>query len=171
MISLGLIARMLAFVAAAGLLASCQDKAKEKRRADLTDLMHGNTPDADIQAAIEHARKTVPEFLAALKEPRDRKQFMVRKAFPATGGKQQILWITGLSFDGTLLHGKVDDNTARPGSGIPKDGSVSFPPSEIADWMYNDGGLAVGGFMLRALKKKMTEEEWAKLTQQIAFKE
>jgi uncharacterized protein YegJ (DUF2314 family) len=37
--------------------------------------------------------------------------------------------------------------------------------------MFNEDGKAVGGYMLRALKAKMTEDEWAKIAAQITFKE
>nr|ACO70947.1 hypothetical protein [uncultured Verrucomicrobiota bacterium] len=155
-------------------LGGCVDKAKEARRKELIELMHGNTDDADIKTAIAKARATVPEFLSALQKPAaNQGQFIVRKSFPRKDGKQQILWVTGLTYDGTLLHGKVDDNTAQPGGNIPKDGTVSFKPEEISDWMYNEGGLAVGGHMLRALKKKLSEDEWERgLGREIkAFKE
>ena len=158
------------------LLPGCKDHAKEakdKRRDDLRALMHGNTDDADIRAAMEKARATTGEFLAALAKPAaNQKQFMVRKAYPTLdAGKQQILWINQVTFDGTLLHGVADDKTATVGAGIPLDGKVSFPPAQIADWMFNEDGKAVGGFMLRALKMKMTEDEWAKIAAQITFKE
>ena len=157
------------------LFPGCKDQAKEakeKRREELRALMHGNTDDPDIRAAMEKARATTGEFLAALQKPAaNQKQFMVRKAFPAKDGKQQILWINQVTFDGTLLHGVADDKTVTVGAGIPLDGKVSFPPGEIADWMFNEDGQAVGGFMLRALKKKMTEDEWAKIAAQITFKE
>lgn len=160
----------------AGLLvlafAGCRNKEKEARRAELIALMHGNANDPDIASAMEKARATVGDFLAALQKPAaNQKQFMVRKAFPAKDGRQQIVWVNNVTFDGTLLHGKVDDNTAVPGSGIAKDGTVSFAPAEIADWMFNEDGKAVGGFMLRALKPKLTEEEWGKIAQQVTFKE
>ena len=157
------------------LFPGCKDQAKEakeKRREELRALMHGNTDDPDIRAAMEQARATTGEFLAALQKPAaNQKQFMVRKAFPAKDGKQQILWINQVTFDGTLLHGVADDKTVTVGAGIPLDGKVAFPPGEIADWMFNEDGKAVGGFMLRALKMKMTEDEWAKIAAQIAFKE
>lgn len=161
-----------AFAITALLFTGCKDKVKEQRKADLRALMHGLTDDADILAAMEKARATSAQFLAALQKPApNQKQFMVRKAFPAKDTKQQILWVVDLTFDGTLLHGRVDDNTAQPGSGLPKDGKVSFPPSDICDWMFNEDGKAVGGYMLRALKGKMTEEEWRGIAAQIAFKE
>ena len=158
------------------LLPGCKDQAKEakdRRRDDLRALMHGNTDDADIRAAMEKARATVGEFLAAVQKPAaNQKQFMVRKAFPTLeAGRQQILWITQVTFDGTLLHGVADDKTATVGAGIPLDGRVSFLPGEIADWMFNEDGKAVGGTMLRALKGRMTEDEWAKIAAQITFKE
>ena len=163
---------LLPLALAVSLFTGCKDKAKEQRKADLRALMHGLTDDADIRAAMEKARATSGEFLAALQKPApSQKQFMARKAFPAKDAKQQILWVVDLTFDGTLLHGRVDDNTAQPGSGIAKDGKVSFPPTEIVDWMFNEDGKAVGGYMLRALKTKMTEEEWAKISAQISFKE
>jgi uncharacterized protein YegJ (DUF2314 family) len=159
-------------LAAALVFAGCKDKAKEQRRNDLRALMHGTKPDPEIKAAMDKAQQNVPEFLAALQNPGpNRSHFMVRKVFPAKDAAQQILLVTNLRYDGNLLHGKLDDNTAVAGSGIPKDGNVSFPPSEVVDWMYNDGGFAVGGFMLRALKSKMTEEEWAGVTRQVKFKE
>ena len=164
--------KLIPLALASLLFTGCKDAAKEKRRADLRALMHGNTDDPDIRAATEKARATVGQFLAALQKPApNQRQFMVRKAFPVKDAKQQILWVIDLSFDGTLLHGRVDDNTAQPGSGLAKDGRVSFPPAEIADWMFNEDGKAVGGHMLRALKNKMTGEEWAKIARQITFKE
>jgi uncharacterized protein YegJ (DUF2314 family) len=153
-------------------LTACKDKKKEARRVELRELMHGNANDPDIKAATEKARATLPDFLAALQKPAaNQRQFMVRKSFPAKDGKQQILWVTDVTYDGTLLHGKIDDNTAQPGTGAPPDGKVSFPPAEIADWMFNDDGKAAGGYMLRALKNKMTEEEWAGITREIQFKD
>ncbi len=163
--------RRLILTAAAALavlaLPGCKDKAKEQRKADLRALMHGLTDDADIRAAMEKARATSGQFLAALQKPApNQKQFMVRKAFPAKDAKQQILWVVDLTFDGTLLHGRVDDNTAQQGSGIAKDGRVSFPPADLCDWMFNEDGKAVGGYMLRALKAKLTEEEWRGIASQ-----
>ena len=165
--------KLIPLVLIALVFSGCKDTAKEKRRDDLRALMHGNTDDPDIRAAMEKARATVGEFLAALQKPApNQKQFMVRKAFPTLeAGKQQILWINSVIYDGTLLHGVADDKTAVVGAGIPLDGKVAFPPAEIADWMFNEGGKAVGGFMLRALKHKMTEDEWAKIAERITFKE
>lgn len=158
---------------ALGLLAGCGNKEKVARREALIDLMHGNTADADISAAIAKARATLPQFLAALKSPASgQAQFLVRREFPSDKpGKRQILIVNHITYDGKLLHGKLDDNTAHPGSGIPRDGKISFPPEEISDWMFNDNGKAAGGYMLRALKSKMTEEEWFRITAQVTFKE
>jgi uncharacterized protein YegJ (DUF2314 family) len=165
-------ARFAVIAACAFALAACKNKEKEQRRADLVALMHGTTGDPDIQKAIETARATVPQFLDALQKPApNQRQFMARKIFPAKDAKQQILWVTDLTYDGKLLHGTLDDNTAKPGSGIGPDGKVSFPPAEIADWMFNEDGKAVGGYMLRALKTKMTPEEWAPIERQFTFKE
>ena len=167
---------LIFFALSAFLFTGCKDPAKEakdNRRDELRALMHGNTDDPDIRAAMEKARATTGEFLAALQKPAaNQKHFMVRKAFPASdAGKQQILWINQVTFDGTLLHGVADDKTATVGAGIPLDGRVSFPPADICDWMFNEDGKAVGGFMLRALKGKMTEDEWAKIAERITFKE
>ena len=152
----------------------CKDKVEEQRKADLLALMHGNTDDADIRAAMEKARATVGEFLAALQKPApNQKYFIVRKAFPMLeAGKQQILWINQVTFDGTLLHGVADDKTAVVGAGIPLDGKVAFPPSEIADWMFNEAGKTIGGYMLRVLKAKFPEVwEKERYGERIQFKE
>jgi uncharacterized protein YegJ (DUF2314 family) len=157
----------------ATLFTGCQDKEKEARRAQLREIMHGNTPDADVAAAMVKAKETVGEFLTAMQKPGANPQdFVVRKAFPAEGGKQQILWISGLTYDGKLLRGRIDDNTVQKGSGVPRDGMVSFPPSEVADWMYKEGHKTVGGWMLRVLKTKFPEEWKAqRYDDRIDFKE
>jgi uncharacterized protein YegJ (DUF2314 family) len=154
-------------------LPGCMDKKKQARRAELIALMHGNTPDPDIKAAMVKAKETLPEFMEAIKAPKPNQgQFMVRKAFPTKEeGKQQILIVNKVTYDGTLLHGVLEDNTAVPGNGVAVDGKVSLKPEEISDWMFNDGGKAAGGWMLRALKKKMTEQEWAGYAEKIQFKE
>jgi uncharacterized protein YegJ (DUF2314 family) len=166
---------MIILVALAGVLAlgGCGNKEREARRAQMREIMHGNTPNADIAAAIAKAKTTVGDFLAVLQKPgANQGDFLVRKVFPAAGGKQQILWVNHLRYDGTLLHGRVDDNTSQPGSGIPNDGAVSFPPSEIADWMYRDNGKAVGGFMLRVLKEKFPDVwEAERYGERIQFKD
>jgi uncharacterized protein YegJ (DUF2314 family) len=151
----------------------CKNKEKAARREQLIELMHGNTDDPDIAAAIQKSKDTVDVFLNALKSPAPGQiQFIARREFPTeTAGKRQILIVNHIRFDGTLLHGKVDDNTARRGGGIPRGGEVSFPPNEVCDWMFNDNGKAAGGYMLRALKLKMTPDEWSKIASQITFKE
>jgi uncharacterized protein YegJ (DUF2314 family) len=166
--------RILAFLVLVAIPAGCRSKEKEAviaRRAELLSLMHGNTGDPDIEAAIKKSRETVGVFLAALKAPRSgQSQFLVRREFPTeTAGKRQILIVNDLTYDGKLIHGRLDDRTAQPGNGAPRTGLISFPPEEICDWMFNEDGKAVGGYMLRVLKKKMTEKEWSSYGKIITF--
>ena len=143
-------------------LPACKNKEKERRRNDLVGLMHGTTPDPAISEAMAKAQATVGEFLTAVQKAEPgTKDFTVRKIFPAKDAKQQILQVTNVTYDGKNLSGQVRDNTARPGSGVPMEGTVSFPPSEVVDWMYLKDQNVIGAFMLRALKTKMTPEEWA----------
>jgi uncharacterized protein YegJ (DUF2314 family) len=142
-------------------LPACKNKEKEQRKADLRALMNGTIEDPEMKAAMQKAQESVPEFLDALRKanPED-KDFILRKKFPAGGEAQQTLMVTELTFDGTNVHGTIRDNLAKPWEGAPKDGKVTVAPGEIVDWMFFRKGTVVGGFMLRALKKKMTEEEW-----------
>lgn len=159
---LRVISRLLAIVAVVllcSIFAGCSDKQKEARKAAMLELMRGNTADPDMAAAIAKGKATVGEFLEALQHPKPgQSDFLVRAIFPAEGGKQQILWVAQLTYDGKVLHGKADDNTAQKGSGIPRNGEVAVEPSAVADWMYRDNGKAAGGWMLRVLKKKFPEE-------------
>ncbi len=168
--------RLLALLLLVLIGAGCDKKEKEAilaRRAALLDLMHGNAGDADIEAAIKKSRATVGKILDALKSPSaGQSQFLVRREFPTDKpGKRQILIVNDLSYDGKLLHGRLDDRTAQPGSGAPRDGLIAFPPEEICDWMFNENGKAVGGYMLRVLKQKMTEKEWSSYGKIITFAE
>ena len=167
------LARIFALCVALCCGTGCRNKEKAARRDQLIDLKNGNTGDEDIAAAMQKARDTVGDFLAVIQAPGTNQiQFMVRREYPTDiPGKRQILIVNNVTYDGKLLHGTVDDKTVRPGHTIPRNGSVSFPPEEICDWMFNDNGKAAGGYMLRALKKKMTEQEWAGIAAQITFKD
>jgi uncharacterized protein YegJ (DUF2314 family) len=154
--------RPFVLIAAAGAIltfSGCSNKEKQARHDAMVEFMHGNTPDPDMAAAIAKSQATLKDFLAALQHPKPgQTNFLVRAIFPAEKGKQQILWINSLTFDGEKLHGKADDNTAKQGSGIPKDGAATVELSKVADWMYQEGNKAVGGWTLRVLKKKFPEE-------------
>ena len=166
--------RYLLVVACAFAFTSCKDKVKEERKIALREFMHGNAGDAELTAAMEKARATVGEFLTALQKPAPGQSgFIVRKTFPTKDAtRQQILLVNFITYDGALLHGKVDDNTFQPGSGVPPDGVVSFSPSEIADWMFNENGKTVGGYMLRVFKTKFPEDwEKARYGERIQFKD
>ena len=54
--------KLIPLVLTALVFSGCKDKAKDVRRDELRALMHGNTDDPDIRAAMEKARATVGEF-------------------------------------------------------------------------------------------------------------
>jgi len=89
--------------------------------------------------AIETAQKTVNKFIAVLRSPKgNQSRFAVKKPF-IEGDKVEHIWLTEVSFDGRLFHGKVDNEpvdikSARLGQ------EVSVSPNEISDWMYVQDG-------------------------------
>lgn len=128
------------------------------RREGEPDYMHIRQDHKAMDRAVETAQKTVKEFIAALRSPKgDQSRFAVKKPF-VEGDKVEHIWLTAVSFDGRLFHGKVDNDPvdikgARPGQ------EVTVAPNEISDWMYVHDGRLVGGYTIVAMCHHMSPAE------------
>jgi uncharacterized protein YegJ (DUF2314 family) len=81
-----------------------------------------------MHQAVTQARKTVGEFIAALKHPAPGQQdFEIKKPFIQNGQVEHI-WLSDVQFVGNRLQGRVD-NEARKIQGLKLGQLVSVKPS------------------------------------------
>ena len=166
---------ILACLVVAGFLSACgpQPKPSGEKGGGGGDggVVSVAAEDAEMNAAIRKAKETTAVFLKVLGSPMpNQAEFHVKRSYPTgKGSGQEHIWISDVRFDGKLLHGRVSD--------VPEDipnlkwlQAVSFPPSELTDWMFSEGGKVVGAFTTRVLRKRMSPEEAAEFDQQVQFK-
>jgi uncharacterized protein YegJ (DUF2314 family) len=114
--------------------------------------------DADMNAAIQQARETVPTSIAALHSAsRNQTSFGVKKPFPVGKGGAEHIWLTEVALDGQVFRGVVGNDPVdvkRLKFGDP----ATVATNEISDWMFVEDGRSVGGYTIRVLSDFKTEK-------------
>lgn len=111
-----------------------------------------------MDRAVQTAQKSVKKFIAAIRSPQaSQSRFAIKKPF-VEGDKVEHLWLNEVSFDGSLFHGKVDNEPVDI-KGVRVGQKVTVLPTEISDWMYVQDGLLVGGYTIHAMCQNMSPAE------------
>jgi uncharacterized protein YegJ (DUF2314 family) len=113
---------------------------------------------SEMHRAVDRARKTVHQFIAALQHPTaGQKDFEVKKPFVA-GNQIEHIWLSDVQFIGNRFQGKIDDQP-RKIPGLKFGQLVSVNPNEISDWLYVDNGNLVGGYTIRAHYNELNPQQ------------
>jgi uncharacterized protein YegJ (DUF2314 family) len=122
-----------------------------------------------MRQATESARKTVNQFIAAVKNPRPgQTDFEVLK--PCVEGVEvEHIWLSDVKVVGNRFQGTVD-NTPRKAKRLHAGQVCSANPDEITDWLFIENGKLVGGFTVRAHYKLMSPADKAEFKQHADFK-
>jgi uncharacterized protein YegJ (DUF2314 family) len=124
--------------------------------------------DLEMRDAVLTARKTVHSFIKVLKNPSPtQRDFEVKKRF-AQGSEKEHIWLSDVTFNGTLFYGKVD-NTPIKMKGIKLGDRVSVNPTKISDWAYVDNGNLVGGYTIRVLYNELSPQRRKELEHENRF--
>ncbi len=110
--------------------------------------------DSRVNAAMEVARKRLPELVAALGKHPGKCEAIVKGTFRDDAGGVEYMWVKVASLDPKGFVGEVLN---RPGlKGLPGRGaSVTVLTEDVVDWLYTDeAGQAHGGFVERVLRGK-----------------
>ncbi len=128
------------------------------RREGEPDCVNVAEENKAMDRAVETAQKTVKKFIAVLRSPKgNQSRFAVKKPF-VEGDKVEHIWLTEVSFDGHLFHGKVDNEPVDI-KGARLGQEVSVAANEISDWMYVQDGRLVGGYTITAMSEHMSPAE------------
>jgi uncharacterized protein YegJ (DUF2314 family) len=149
-----------------------KDLRKPKDNAEYQPKNNGEYPvsntDQAMHAANESARRTVRQFIRALKNPvAGQTDFEVKKPF-VEGGEVEHIWLSDVKLVGNRFEGTVD-NTPRKVTGIKLGQRCSVNPNEISDWAYIDNGKLVGGYTIRAHYNALTPAEQAEFKRRADF--
>jgi uncharacterized protein YegJ (DUF2314 family) len=111
-----------------------------------------SAPDATLEAAIRRARRELPEFERALRNPQPGQRFALRGRFQTESGPE-YLWVrdpspTDLGFRGAL------DQPPMALTGVRKGDLVDVETADVVDWLIlSPGDLRRGGYTEAALTR------------------
>ena len=139
------------------------------QRGDPPDYVRCDDSDKEMAKAVQHAHRTLGQFTNALRSPKaSQSHFEIKKAF-IRGDMCEHVWISDVTFDGRVFHGKIDNDpvdikTLRRGK------EVTVQPKEVSDWMYVDHGRLVGGYTVRTLFHRLSADQKQQFAQKVHFR-
>jgi uncharacterized protein YegJ (DUF2314 family) len=114
--------------------------------------------DAEMNAAIAHARDTLPTFWASCDAPKPTEVGHALKVRFDVGVDGEHIWLTDVK---KLSDGSYSGRLANEPSDLLGNigDQVTFKQIDISDWMFMRNEKIVGGETIKALLKSMPEEE------------
>jgi uncharacterized protein YegJ (DUF2314 family) len=114
--------------------------------------------DAGIEAAKAEARRTVDEFIARLDAAEGIEHQAVKAELLVEGGGTEHVWVTDVTYDGGMFVGAIG-NTPIRATGFRMGEIMRVHPAQISDWSYVEGGRLVGGYTIRHIRSRMSDQE------------
>ena len=108
-------------------------------------VLHMPGDDPRMLAAVEEARRRWPEFKDAFAARGDADPpFLIKSKFEE-GEVAEFMWVSVTAIEDDRVSG-ILENTPNALARIHAGDTVELAAEEVCDWMYSDGGTAVGGF-------------------------
>lgn len=139
------------------LLYACQQEEKETSTEE-PPVVEVLTEDSAMNAAILEAHQTLDTFNHALNSHNPNYDYFALKVlFPTPTGNEH-LWVSDI----VLTNGKyrgVINNVPEQTKEVDIGDTILIDNSRISDWMFVEAGKLHGGYTVRLLRNRMTEEE------------
>ena len=136
---------------------SCK-KSDKIEREDQPTIYNVENQDTEMNNVIIKAKQTLPEFYRALESSNPNQDaFAVKMHFKINNDGEHI-WINGLFKRNGEYFGVVD-NLPEFTKEVKQGDTIKIDASKVSDWMYLDNGELKGGYTIRLLRTRMSEEE------------
>jgi uncharacterized protein YegJ (DUF2314 family) len=157
----------LLVLAAAGALAigSKLPQTRLAAKAAIDQTVRISDSDTAMIRAVEKARQSLPQFLAAAAHPDQGSSGFAVKTGLGPQGAQEFVWINQFSLNGGKLTGRLA-NTPESVLGYSAGQSITIPISDVTDWMYYAGTKMQGNYTACALATHASESERAEFEAQ-----
>lgn len=134
------------------------------------EIYYVASEDTSMNSAINIARKTISELDKALtiRNP-SYSDFAVKKKFKTANGGGEHMWIAGISLVNGNYKGFIN-NDPESTQEIKYGDTVIVQKSEITDWMYLDNYILKGGYTIREIRNKLTNEDRIKMDKELGFR-
>jgi uncharacterized protein YegJ (DUF2314 family) len=153
----------LAFLLCCGLA----DAAHAKGKAKPNTLITVKADDAEMQAAIEKGRKTLPHFWKVFEtRPGDEQNFSLKVKIN-DDSKVEYFWVVDLEREDGKISGTINN---EPGivENVAMGDRIAVPEDDICDWLYIRDRKMVGNYTVRPLLKHMPAEQAKQVRKMLA---
>lgn len=114
--------------------------------------------DAEMNEAIKEAKKNLPKFYKDLESENPKyNSFGIKMTFPHENGDEHI-WINSLFKKNNDYFGIVD-NLPEFTRDVKRGDTVQIITNRVSDWMYLENSELKGGYTIRLLRNRMTNDE------------
>lgn len=148
-------ARLSALLICGLLVASCS-----REEAPLVEVDPISSDDEELNAAMEHARETFPDFMSTSQETDTEGTAYLAKVRMLEGELAEDLWLSGVKEEEQGFSGIVNEAPMKLQKVMALE-EVRFTANQVVDWQYFADGKIVGAFTTRVERSRMTEEEKA----------
>jgi uncharacterized protein YegJ (DUF2314 family) len=148
---------------------SCNSNKKVERENEPTIYKVGKD-DAEINKAIEKAKQILDSFDYAFKNnSRVFTFFGLKKRFEENGNVEHI-WIGNIQGEEDGKYVGVIDNMPEKIKSVKLGDTIEIDKKDISDWMYLKNSVLHGGYTIRLLRERMTEDERKKFDAESGMK-
>jgi uncharacterized protein YegJ (DUF2314 family) len=135
------------------LLSSCSDKTSIDKTTGVS------ADDAEMNAAIAEARRTLPQFWKVFDKPEHGEKNFCLKVAIKDKGETEHIWMADITRTNDGIFGTVG-NDPEFVHNVQFKQRASISQDQISDWLYlRADGKMVGNYTLRVLLKKMPSSE------------
>ncbi len=129
-----------------------------------------SSTDADMNAAMQQAQKSLPSFIKALQSPSPtQSEFALKARFPYNSGKDaEYMWVNQLTYANGKFQG-VLDSTPQHATNMKAGQHVTVETPDVADWVIIDAGRLLGGYTIIAVRNRMTPGDKLAFDSQFQF--
>ncbi|MFL5731002.1 MAG: DUF2314 domain-containing protein, partial [Cytophagaceae bacterium] len=127
-------------------------------RKDEPAIIQVTREDQEMNEAIKTANATLSRFKEALQSGKDGYTFFALKTRFNTSNGGEHIWISDIRLNNDEFSGVVD-NLPESTREVKEGDTIQINPDRISDWMYLDNDTLRGGYTIRVLRNRMTEEE------------
>ncbi|MFN8353432.1 MAG: DUF2314 domain-containing protein [Spirosomataceae bacterium] len=139
-------------------LASCNNVTTKTEREGQPTIYNVTDTDNEMNDAIKTANLTLKKFNEALKSNNPNfRYFALKTRFDTPKGGEHI-WISSISLKNDKYFGVVD-NLPESTTEVKLGDTIQIKNDNISDWMYLENKKLRGGYTIRVLRNRMTEQE------------
>jgi uncharacterized protein YegJ (DUF2314 family) len=113
------------------------------------------TEDEAMESATREARDSLERFIQPLSHASPGQSDFSVKVPVREGEGTHYMWLQQISFDGTDFSGALGPDAAGIENHSPGE-RVTIASHEIADWMFVENEMLVGGFSLRVIRDQLS---------------